>query len=69
MATQGYVTIDGNIIGSFEMTDGRNIVVDLHNKRAANFEETLEFANEEGMTLALVLKTDFNDEPERCLSA
>lgn len=60
MAIQGIVTLDGEEIGTFDMNYREEIVVVLH-KVSHSFEDVLELATENGMTVALALKLDFND--------
>lgn len=50
----GFVTLDGEIVGRFEIKDSQYVRITF-NKGSADVRETLEFASEQGMTLGLTL--------------
>lgn len=61
--TPGVITLDGEPIGTFT-ADG-NLIMVMFNKGAADFVETLEWASEQGMSLGMMLKPDFETAQER----
>lgn len=61
MENPGLVTLNGQVVGSFELDPDEKVSITF-DKGAAGVEETLEYATEHGMSLGLMLKPEFGEE-------
>lgn len=60
MTVKGFITLDDEDIGTFEIFAGGSVHIVL-TKASMSFADVVEFASENGMTIALALRPDFED--------
>lgn len=60
MKTSGFVTLNGEVIGSFDLSNNKTFSISL-NRDNTSVVEILEFASENGMVLGLTIIPDLED--------